>query len=366
MEKLSILRIDIVTSSTIWNHNMEKNINNFLVCVRCFTFNHSKYITDTLNGFTMQQTNFPFVCCVVDDASTDGEQDVIKKYVNTHFDTADKNIAYERVADYANIVYAQHNTNKNCYIAVLYLKYNHYQLRKDKFAYLTEWRDISKYEALCEGDDYWIDPLKLQKQVDFLEANSDYGMCYTKCKKIHYKTNRTILLSWGGKSESFEKLIISNTIPTLTVVMKSELYYRYCEQISPSSKKWMLGDYPIWLWLSLNSKIKFLDFISGIYGVLDESASHTLDLDKAIAFTKSSFLVRRHFIEKYNYIYPGCIDDDEISAIGTIYLMNGQRNLAHKELIKLKSKSFYSLVRILACQSGGLNRLFIYLRSRII
>src|SRR5574344_1607600 len=104
MEKLSIQRIDIVTSSTIWNHNMEKNINNFLVCVRCFTFNHSKYITDTLNGFTMQQTNFPFVCCVVDDASTDGEQDVIKKYVNTHFDTADKNIAYERVADYANIV----------------------------------------------------------------------------------------------------------------------------------------------------------------------------------------------------------------------------------------------------------------------
>lgn len=49
----------------------------FKVSVRCFTYNQADYITDTMDGFTMQQTNFPFVCCIVDDASTDGEQNVI-------------------------------------------------------------------------------------------------------------------------------------------------------------------------------------------------------------------------------------------------------------------------------------------------
>ena len=49
----------------------------FKVCCRCFTFNQAKYITDTMDGFTMQQTSFPFVCTIVDDASTDGEQEVI-------------------------------------------------------------------------------------------------------------------------------------------------------------------------------------------------------------------------------------------------------------------------------------------------
>ncbi len=52
------------------------------VCVKCFTYNHASYIEDAMNGFTMQQTNFPFVCTIVDDASTDGEQDVIKKYLH--------------------------------------------------------------------------------------------------------------------------------------------------------------------------------------------------------------------------------------------------------------------------------------------
>ena len=61
------------------------NMDKFLVCIRCTTFNQSAYITDALNGFAMQQTDFPFVTAVIDDASTDGEQEVIKAYVNEHF-----------------------------------------------------------------------------------------------------------------------------------------------------------------------------------------------------------------------------------------------------------------------------------------
>ena len=176
--------------------------NNFLVCIQCFTYNQAPYITDALNGFTMQQTTFPFVAMVVDDASTDGEQDVIAAYIEEHFDTHNSDIAYKKETDYAHITYAQHKTNKNCYIVVLYLKENLYSkgLHDKKLEYLSQWRDNTKYEALCEGDDYWIDPLKLEKQVDFLENNPEYGMCYTKVKSFNQEKNQYTKV-WGGPKE---------------------------------------------------------------------------------------------------------------------------------------------------------------------
>ena len=151
----------------------------FKVCCRCFTFNHSKYIIDAMNGFTMQQTSFPFVCCIVDDASTDGEQDVIRKYVEDNFDFSEGSVSYHKETDYAHITYAQHKTNKNCYFAVLYLKENHYSQSKPKMEYLSEWRDICEYEALCEGDDYWIDPNKISDQYNFLNVHDDYRLVHT-------------------------------------------------------------------------------------------------------------------------------------------------------------------------------------------
>lgn len=66
----------------------------FTVCVRCMTYNQSKYIEDAMNGFTIQQTDFPFVCCIVDDASTNGEQLVIKNYLKKYFDFTDTSVSY--------------------------------------------------------------------------------------------------------------------------------------------------------------------------------------------------------------------------------------------------------------------------------
>ena len=158
----------------------------FKVTVSCMTYNQSKYITDAMNGFTMQQTDFPFVCTIVDDASTDGEQEVIRKYVEENFDFSEGSAAYSKETDYAFITYAQHKTNKNCYFAVLYLKENHYSQRKSKMEYLSEWRDMCEYEALCEGDDYWIVPDKLEKQVVFLNNNPKYSMCFHRAIIMNY------------------------------------------------------------------------------------------------------------------------------------------------------------------------------------
>ena len=164
----------------------------FKVCCRCFTFNHSKYITDAMNGFTLQKTDFPFVCTIVDDASTDGEQQVIRKYVNANFDWSDKGMSYTKETDYAHILYAQHKTNKNCYFAVLLLKKNHYSQKKSKMPYLSEWRDMCEYEAVCEGDDYWIVPDKLQVQYDMLLKAPNAMMVYADYQTVDEYGNKIL------------------------------------------------------------------------------------------------------------------------------------------------------------------------------
>ena len=147
----------------------------FLVIVKCMTFNHHAYIEDAMSGFCMQETVFPYLCIVMDDYSTDGEQEVIKNYVAKHFNL----ITDEETDDYV-LNFCQHKTNDNCYFAVFYLKYNHYSIGKKskKTIYYSKWQDKCKYVALCEGDDYWIDEKKLQIQVDFLEKNEGYSMVF--------------------------------------------------------------------------------------------------------------------------------------------------------------------------------------------
>ena len=149
----------------------------WMVYVICATYNHASYIKDAMNGFTMQETDFPFVCAIIDDASTDGEQEVIKSYLNEHFDLEDRKVVRREETDDYVLTFARHKTNLNCYFAVLFLKYNHYSLKKTKAQYLAQWQNNAKYIAICEGDDYWIDPCKIQRQIQFLEDNIDFNLC---------------------------------------------------------------------------------------------------------------------------------------------------------------------------------------------
>ena len=120
-----------------------------LVSICCTTYNHVNYIRQCLDGFVMQKTNFPIEILIHDDASTDGTQDIIRGYE----------------AKYPNI------------IKPIYQKENQYSKGVKVSLVYNYSRAKGKYIALCEGDDYWTDPYKLQKQVDFLESHPDYVMC---------------------------------------------------------------------------------------------------------------------------------------------------------------------------------------------
>lgn len=270
----------------------------FVVRVECMTYNQAPYIEDALNGFTKQQTSFPFICTIMDDASTDGEPEVIKKYLNDHFDLADKSIVrWEETEDFT-LIFVRHNTNLNCYFAVFLLKYNHYR-KKDKASYLREWAEI-KYIAFCEGDDYWLDPLKLHKQVEFLETRREYGMCYTWSRVYIHNTGKYSDYIAGIESpESFKDMLLLEPPITLTSLLRSDLYRQYYHEIKPQKRAWLMGDTPLWLWFAANSKIKVLREITAVYRELPNSASHSNDVESLKKFNLSAREIRIFFCDKY-------------------------------------------------------------------
>ena len=140
----------------------------YLVAIRCSTFNQAAFITDALNGFVIQQTNFPFIAIIVDDASIDGEKEIINTFVDEQFDFTKK----QWESDEANWTIARHKKNVNCNFLFVSLKKNLYKNPR-KGELTKEWFNRVKYIALCEGDDYWTDPLKLQKQVDYMDYHPD-------------------------------------------------------------------------------------------------------------------------------------------------------------------------------------------------
>lgn len=136
---------------------MESGKSNILVSIVCITYNHEPYLRDALEGFLFQKTTFPFEIILAEDCSTDGTRAICEEYA-------------AKYPDKINYIYRDHNVgyNENEYEAMCAAK--------------------GKYIAYCEGDDYWTDSLKLQKQVDFLESHPEYAVCWHRCKHRNVET----------------------------------------------------------------------------------------------------------------------------------------------------------------------------------
>lgn len=230
-----------------------------LVAISCMTYNHAHYIEDAMNGFCIQQTSFPFVAIIVDDASTDGEQFIIKDYLDLHFDMQH---ARKWESDDAYFIETQNNKNSNCWFVVVFLKYNFYQNKKTKRPIINEWLGPSKYVAVCEGDDYWTNANKLQEQVDFLESNPKYSMCFHDVD-IKAEKGRG-LYDVFGKMEYRDYTGLENlirwSVPTCSIVCLSKNY-----NTTPNNSKFTMGDNVLILHCSRNGKIKCLPKKMGVY-----------------------------------------------------------------------------------------------------
>lgn len=133
--------------------------NDIMVSVCCITYNHKQFIGQAIDGFLSQKTNFKFEVMIGDDCSTDGTSDIIKAYADQYPGIIKLISGNKNVGAHENM----RRVVKCC---------------------------SGKYIALCDGDDYWTDPFKLQKQVDFLEQNASYVICchYTRVVDANYNT----------------------------------------------------------------------------------------------------------------------------------------------------------------------------------
>ncbi len=188
----------------------------------CLAYNHESFIKDTLNGFAIQQTTFPVVYVIIDDASIDHTVDVLNNFLKEHFILDDPTFGFDKETDYGHVTFARHKNNTNCLFAVIRLKENHYRIAKSKYQYYKDWAN-TKYVALCEGDDYWTDPLKLQKQVDFLEANEDFSICFHEAKVFNQAEGKFIEdgIRCVPSETDIMELARGNFIHTMTVVYRN-------------------------------------------------------------------------------------------------------------------------------------------------
>lgn len=289
---------------------MMKNLENkHLVCICCFTFNHREYIEDAMRGFVMQQTDFPYVAVVVDDASTDGEPEVIKRFLEKEFDMA--SALKDETDDYVRVV-ARHKTNDNCTFVAIFLKYNHYH-KKSKKPYFQKWWDASKYIAMCEGDDYWTDPSKLQKQVDFMELTPSCSLCFHRVRVQSEDINEVQLFSdLEEKAYSSREIYDNWVIPTCSTIFPRNFF----NQIEAGSPKVVYGDIYIWLQLAEKGTLFCLGFTGGVYRRHEGSLSCGYSTETCVKlFHQYQYFAKR---------FPGLIDISRRNAenqglVGIIY-----------------------------------------------
>lgn len=169
-----------------------------VVTVWCLAYNQIRYIKDALNGFVKQETDFPYEVIVHDDASTDGTTKIIQEYANQYPDIIKPVIEKKNQWQKGGLKHIIHIMNQS--------------YRR------------GKYLAFCEGDDYWTDPHKLQKQVDFLESHKDYSMCFHSAKK-KYETDA---IAWIDCEHIQDRdydptdVFINWTVPTASVLCRKE------------------------------------------------------------------------------------------------------------------------------------------------
>ncbi|WP_290698661.1 glycosyltransferase [Lacinutrix sp.] len=208
-----------------------------LLSICCTTFNQEKYVAKTLEGFLKQKTNFPIEIIIHDDASTDNTQDIIKDFAK-----------------------------RDLRIKTILQKENQYSQNIKPTANFCIPMATGKYIALCEGDDYWVDELKLQKQVDFLEANPEYVVSWTNFEVL--KNNKIIANDFSYNEAEvtidFNNLFTPYCTYTLTTVFKKQALDLELYKTLKKSK-----DNSLYVMLLQKGKGVFLNFYGAVYRIHD-------------------------------------------------------------------------------------------------
>lgn len=315
---------------------------NPLVSIHCLVFNHGPYIRNAIEGFLMQETSFPFEILIHDDASTDNSASIINEYATKH----------------------PHLINP------LYQKENQYSKGVDVTYDFQISRALGKYIAICEGDDYWTDPKKLQKQVDFLENNPDFGLVYTDFDKL-FNNSGTIRKSLFKNGEEVPYTEFEDILENKPYLAPCTWVYR--KEFTPQKR----GNYTDWSYTILldiakESRIKYLDDTTAVYRLLPESASHSKSIKKQFNYMKGVYQIQMEYAAKY------CVENNVIEKINSKYFVEifpyavagKDKDTTKRAIISIWKNRHYSLrffvisiFYYLGISSFFLNKYFIFKRK---
>lgn len=212
------------------------------VSVLCAAYNHEEYLRQTLDSFLNQKTDFPFEVLVNDDASTDSTGDIIREYA----------------AKYPEV------------IRPFYQKENLYSRRINLYDVVFFPACRGEYIAVCEGDDYWNDPEKLQLQVDWLDAHPEYSACvHNSIGRFSDQPDKVLFAQDGDRDIPFEQVVqgMSHAYHTSSILARREFILNPPDYRDVAYHQGYFTDYAIGVRLGLSGKVRFLDRCMSVYRI---------------------------------------------------------------------------------------------------
>lgn len=307
------------------------------VSISCITYNHEKYIEQAIESFLMQKTDFNYEILIHDDASTDSTADIIKKYQQKYPDIIKPILQEENQLSqkFRNLEYEYNFT-----------------------------RAKGKYIALCEGDDYWTDPYKLQKQVDYMEDNPKCTLCTHSVNRIDAQNGQVVHIIRPSD--------INKKLDTREFILGGGMFIGTNSILFPKESikdmpKWYfdapVGDYPLQIILANKGYAYYIDedmssyrvnvknsWSNRVYFSLDGRVNHfkkiSKMLDKIDEYTSYEYNKEIEVRKKYNL-------KDVILWVCSDLIING----SFDKLNKGKLKSFYN-------QLSSKDKIELYINSR--
>ena len=272
------------------------------------TYNHEAYISQAIGGVLMQETDFPIELVIGDDCSTDRTRQICLEYQQEHPDLIRLLARENNLGISPNFL----DTLTNC---------------------------TGEYIALCEGDDYWTDPKKLQKQIDFLSNNPDFTVCFHNALIVYENEGKASRLSNSKVSEElgFDDIIGRRFFMTVSCVFRNGQF----DQLPPSL---VVFDWVLHLLNSKNGKIKYLPDVMAVYRKQESGWSNlgqktkVKELVKAIEACKDYF--GEEYAEKFNVTLSGTYAADSL-----FYFQHGDYEQFEESYKSWKEYSSYVPVR---------------------
>ncbi len=304
-----------------------------VVSVHMITYNHAPYIAEAIEGVLRQKTSFPFELVIGEDCSTDGTREIVFDY-------------QKKFPEIIRVITSEKNVGS----------------RKNGLRTAAACR--GKYIAFCEGDDYWHNPFKLQKQVDFLEGHPACGLVFSSYDVFDVRSSKKIgdfikyknweipenprLADFLGENPAIGMGVLTCTIMARRIICEE---VKQADPFLHQTDHFLMGDTQLWAEISVKASLHYIAESLATHNILEESMSTSKDINKTLRFSISCAELMVYLCNKYHF--PQLKDKHE-AALNDLLLRlafqsrNGR--LADKVLKSKKRLSRHEWLRYLGAK----------------